>query len=103
MGLKTYPNIWPIVFNTLFLSLGVSALVVFISSLGGNTLSRIESRIEFKGRSQLMQFISALHAFPSVILLVALFILLNKLGLYGKGIMTLFGIILVKAALVPYT
>ena len=50
-----------------------------------------------------MQSISALQAFPSVILLVALFILLNKLGLYRKGIMTLFGIIIVKAALVPYT
>ncbi|MCD6428244.1 MAG: carbohydrate ABC transporter permease [Desulfurococcales archaeon] len=95
MGLKTYPNIWPIVFNTLFLSLGVSALVVFVSSLGGYALSRME----FKGRNQLMQFILALHAFPSVILLVALFILLNKLGLYGKGVMTLVGIILVKAAL----
>jgi len=95
MGLKTYPSVWPIVLNTLFLSLGVSGLVVFISSLGGYALSRME----FKGRTQLMQFILALHAFPSVILLVALFILLNKLGLYGKGIMTLVGIILVKAAL----
>jgi len=95
MGLKTYPSVWPIVLNTLFLSLGVSGLVVFISSLGGYALSRME----FKGRTQLMQFILALHAFPSVILLVSLFILLNKLGLYGKGIMTLVGIILVKAAL----
>jgi len=95
MGLKEYPNIWPITLNTLFLALGVTGLVVFISTLGGYALSRME----FKGRVGLMQFIIALHAFPSIILLIALFVILNHLGLYGKGIMTLVGIILIKAGL----
>ncbi len=88
-------SIWPFVANTLFLALGVAGLVVLVSSMGGYALSRME----FKGRLQMMEFIIALHAFPSVILLIALFILLNKLGLYGKGYMTLVGIILVKAGL----
>lgn len=89
MGLKEYPNIWPITLNTLFLALGVTGLVVFVSTLGGYALSRME----------LMQFIIALHAFPSIMLLIALFVILNNLGLYGKGYMTLVGIILIKAGL----
>lgn len=95
MGLKEYPNIWPITLNTLFLALGVSGLVVLISTLGGYALSRMD----FKGRTALMEFIIALHAFPSIILLIALFVILNKMGLYGKGYMTLVGIILIKAGL----
>ncbi len=95
MGEKEYPNIWPITINTLALALTVSGLVVFVSSLSGYALSRME----FKGRTALMQFIIALHAFPSVILLIALFVILNKLGLYGKGFVTLVGIALIKAGL----
>jgi len=95
MGLKEYPNIWPITLNTLFLALGVAGLEVLISSMAGYALSRMN----FRGRIGLMQFIIALHAFPSVILLIALFIILNKMGLYGKGYMTLLGIILIKAGL----
>ena len=95
MGLKEYPNIWPITMNTLFLALGVAALEVLISSMAGYALSRMN----FPGRIGLMQFIIALHAFPSVILLIALFIILNKMGLYGKGYMTLLGIIIIKAGL----
>jgi len=95
MGLKEYPNIWPVLLNTLYLALGTSGFVVLISTLGGYALSRME----FKGRTQLMEFVIALHAFPAVILLIAMFIILNKLGLYGKGLITLTGIILVKAGL----
>ncbi len=95
MGLVRYPNIWPIVLNSLYLSLGMCLIVVFISSMAGYALSRME----FPGRTQLMEFILALHAFPSIILLVALFVLLNKLGLYGKGLATLTGIMVAKAAL----
>ena len=94
-GLKEYPNIWPVTINSLILALGVSALVVFVSTLGGYAISRMD----FPGRTLLMEFIIALHAFPAIILLIALFVILNKIGLYGKGFMTLFGIILVKAGL----
>ena len=95
MGLKEYPNIWPVALNTLFIALGEAALVVLVSTMSGYALSRME----FKGRIALMQFIIALHAFPSVILLIALFVVLNKLGLYGKGYLTLAGIMLIKAGL----
>ena len=95
MGLKVYPNIWPVTLNTLYLALGTSGISVLISTLGGYALSRVD----FKGRTKLMEFIIALHAFPAVILLIALFIILNRLGLYGKGFATLTGIILIKAGL----
>ncbi len=95
MGLKEYPNIWPVTLNTLFLALGVAGLVVLISTLSGYALSRME----FRGRTYLMEFIIALHAFPSIILLIALFVVLNKIGLYGKGYLTLLGIIIIKAGL----
>ncbi len=88
-------SIWPYVANTLYLALGVAGLVVLVSSMAGYALSRME----FKGRMKMMEFIIALHAFPSVILLIALFILLNKMGLYGRGYVTLTGIMIVKAGL----
>ena len=94
-GLKEYPNIWPVAFNSLLLALTVAGIVVFVSTMGGYSLSRMD----FRGRSALMQFIIALHAFPSIILLIALFILLNAVGLYGKGYLTLLGIALIKAGL----
>ena len=47
----------------------------------------------------MMQFVLALHAFPSVVLLIALFVLLHRLGLYGKGFITLTGVMVTKAAL----
>jgi len=95
MGLKRYPNIWPITLNSLYLALGAALIVSLIAGLGGYALSRME----FPGRNQMMQFVLALHAFPSVVLLIALFVLLNKLGLYGKGFITLTGVMVTKAAL----
>jgi len=95
MGLKSYPNIWPITLNTLYLALGETLIVVFVSTTAGYALSRME----FKGRFRTMEFIIALHAFPSVILLIALFVLLNQIGLYGRGLVTLTGVMIVKAGL----
>ncbi len=95
MGLKKYPNIWPITLNSLYLAIGTALIVSLIAGLGGYALSRME----FPGRNQMMQFVLALHAFPSVVLLIALFVLLNKLGLYGKGFITLTGVMITKAAL----
>lgn len=95
VGTVTYPNIWPIVLNTLLMALTVALVVVTAATLGGYALARLE----FKGRTKLMEFIIALHAFPGVILLVALFIILVKLGFYGKGLWTLIGIALIKAGL----
>ncbi|MCD6301489.1 MAG: carbohydrate ABC transporter permease [Staphylothermus sp.] len=95
MGLKKYPNIWPITMNSLYLALGTALLVTFVAGLAGYALSRME----FRGRTKMMEFILALHAFPSIVLLIALFVLLNKLGLYGKGFITLTGVMITKAAL----
>ena len=95
MGLKKYPSIWPMFMNSLYLALGTALIVSLIAGMAGYALSRME----FPGRNQMMQFILALHAFPSVVLLIALFILLNKLGLYGKGFVTLTGVMVIEAAL----
>ncbi len=95
MGLTTYPSIWPMLLNSLYLALGTALLVSLISGMAGYALSRME----FRGRTSMMQFILALHAFPSVVLLIALFVLLNKLGLYGKGFVTLTGVMIIEAAL----
>ena len=95
MGLKKYPNIWPITINSLYLAIGTALIVTFVAGLAGYALSRME----FPGRTKMMEFILALHAFPSVVLLIALFVLLNKLGLYGKGFLTLTGVMITKAAL----
>ncbi len=94
-GLSKYPTIWPIVMNSLILALGVTAFEVPVAALTGYALSRME----FRGRVALMKLIIALHAFPGVILLIALFYILNRLGLYGKGLLTLIGVALVKAGL----
>ncbi len=95
MGMVSYPNIWPITLNSLYLALGTALIVSLIAGMAGYALSRME----FPGRNQMLQFILALHAFPSVVLLIALFVLLNKLGLYGKGFITLTGVMIVEAAL----
>lgn len=94
-GLSEYPNIWPLVINSLFLALGTTAFEIPVAALAGYALSRMD----FKGRMFTMRLIVALHAFPGVILLIALFYILNRLGLYGKGFLTLVGVALVKAGL----
>ena len=57
------------IFNTLLVALGVSAVVVFTSTLAGYAFSRMK----FKGRSALMQFLILLHAFPGVALIIAVY------------------------------
>jgi len=46
-----------------------------------------------------MNFIVFLHTFPGVLMLIALLYLLVQMGLYGKGVLTLIGVALVKVAL----
>jgi inositol-phosphate transport system permease protein len=94
-GTSVYPNIWPVMGNSLFLTLTQVGLTVIVSSLAGYAISRMR----FPGRSSMMTFIIALHAFPGVLMLVALLYILVKLGLYGKGFLTLAGITLIKTGL----
>ncbi|PLV59152.1 carbohydrate ABC transporter permease [Thermotoga sp. KOL6] len=93
--IKGYPNIWHTTLNTALLALGVMGVEVIITSLGGYALSRYD----FPGRSTMMKFILALHAFPAISLMTAVFYLLWTLKLLD----TLWGVILLKASLeVPW-
>jgi len=89
--MKGYPDIWLTTFNTSIVALGVMAIEILITSLGGYALSRYD----FPGRSSLMKVILALHAFPAISLMVAVFYLLKVLNLLDS----LFGVILLKASL----
>ncbi|HIC96471.1 TPA: carbohydrate ABC transporter permease, partial [Candidatus Bipolaricaulota bacterium] len=95
-GFGEYPSIWLVTWNTLFFAGGVTLLVVMTATLAGFALSRIS----FRGREELMQMIILLHAAPGITLLIAIFYVLHYLGLLN----TLWGVILVKAALeIPWS
>lgn len=84
-------NIWVVTGNTLIFSLVTMVIVLAVSSTAGYVLSRLD----VPGRGFFLAGAMILHAFPSVTLIIAIFIVLQILGLYN----TLAGIILVKAAL----
>lgn len=95
-GGKVFPSIWTATWNSLFFSAMITLLEVAIGLMAGYALARLS----FPGRQRLMQMTLLLHAFPSVALLIAVFYILNFLGLYDS----LWGVILVKTALqVPMT
>lgn len=85
------PNIWPVALNTLIFATSSSAIVLCVSSTSGYVLSRLN--VPFRGF--FLAGVMMLHAFPSVTLLVAIFLVLQMAGLYNS----LAGVILVKAAL----
>lgn len=84
-------SIWRVTLNTLIFSSSVTVMVVFLSSTAAYALSRLN----FPFRSAFLGGILILHAFPSVTLLIAIFIILQFLGLYDS----LQGVILVITAL----
>ncbi len=84
-------NIWRVALNTLIFATSTSLVVLTISSMSGYALSRLN--VPF--RRGLLAGAMVLHAFPSVTLLIAIFLVLQMVGLYN----TLVGVILVKAAL----
>jgi inositol-phosphate transport system permease protein len=86
-----YPNLYLVGFNTFLLAVLIAFLEVIFSSLAGYALSRYK----FKGRENILTLTLILHAFPGITLLIALFYVLNALGLYN----TLIGVIIVKVAL----
>jgi inositol-phosphate transport system permease protein len=92
----TYPNIWLATWNSLVFSGSLTILEVIIGGMAGYALSRLD----FPGRKGLMKITLLLHAFPSVALLIAVFYILNFLGLFDS----LWGVVLVKTALqIPMT
>lgn len=85
------PSIWQVTLNTIIFASSVTAIVVFLSATAAYALSRLH----FPWRQSLLGGILLLHAFPSITLLIAIFIILQFLGLYD----TLLGVILVISAL----
>jgi inositol-phosphate transport system permease protein len=85
------PNIWRAALNTLIFASASSAIVLSVSSTAGYGLSRLN--VPFRGF--FLAGVMVLHAFPSISLIVAIFLVLQMVGLYNS----LAGVILVKAAL----
>ncbi len=85
------PSIWPVALNTLIFATCTTTIVLVVSSTAGYVLSRLN----VPGRAFFLAGVMVLHAFPSVTLIIAIFIVLQMVGLYNS----LIGVILVKAAL----
>ena len=88
--MRNRPAILPLTLNTFIFSAMTSAVGLLISSMAGYAFSRLR----FKGRRLMLGGVLLLHSFPSVTLLIALFVVLRALGLYDK----LVGVILVQTA-----
>ena len=84
-------SVWTATLNTAVFATSVVTIVVVLSSTAGYALSRLK----FPFRAQFLGFVLLLHSFPSVTLIISLFLMLRMVGLYD----TLIGVILVKAAL----
>ncbi|WP_088553742.1 carbohydrate ABC transporter permease [Calderihabitans maritimus] len=91
IGTKVFQSIWPITLNTILLAGSITVLELIISLLAGFALSRIN----FAGKDLIMKMTILLHAFPGVALLIALYYVLNAVGLLDR----LIGVVLVKVAL----
>jgi inositol-phosphate transport system permease protein len=84
------PNIWRVTLNSFAFAASSATIVLSISSMAGYVLSRLN----VPARRFFLAGVMVLHAFPSITLIVAIFIVLQMVGLYD----TLAGVILVKAA-----
>ncbi len=84
-------NIWAVTLNTFIFASATTVIVLAVSSTAGYALSRIN--LPF--RAYFLAGVLVLHAFPTVTLIIAIFLVLQMIGLYN----TLTGVILVKASL----
>ncbi len=84
-------SVWTATLNTTIFATSVVAIVVVLSSTAGYALSRLK----FPFRAHFLGFVLVLHSFPSVTLIISIFLMLRMIGLYD----TLIGVILVKASL----
>lgn len=85
------PTIWAVTLNT-FIFASVTALAVCALSL---TAGYALSRLNLPARPVFLGGLIILHAFPTITLIIAIFIVLQFIGLFDS----LLGVILVKAAL----
>ena len=90
-NLPDKPSIWSVTFNTIVFASSVVVLVLTLSSTAGYALSRLR----IPARGYFLGTILMLHSFPGVSLLIAIFVMLQMLGLYD----TLIGVIIIKASL----
>ncbi|HEX9437990.1 MAG TPA: carbohydrate ABC transporter permease [Candidatus Limnocylindria bacterium] len=88
--MRNRPPIIPLTINTFLFAAATALIVLLVSSMAGYAFSRLR----FPGRRPFLASVLLLHSFPSVTLLIALFVVLRSLGLYDR----LVGVILVKAA-----
>ena len=88
--LRNRPPIIPLTINTFIFATMTSLISLLVSSMAGYAFSRLR----FRGRRVFLGGVLLLHSFPSVTLLIALFVVLRFLGLYDK----LVGVILVQTA-----
>lgn len=84
------PNVWELAFNTLVFASVTALLVTMVSLTAGYALSRLA----MPGRAFFLGGLIVLHAFPTITLIVAVFLVLQYMGLYDS----LTGVILVKVA-----
>lgn len=85
------PSIYVATLNTFVFATATTLIVLAISSTAGYAISRLN--VPF--RAFFLAGVMVLHAFPTVTLIIAIFLILQFIGLYN----TLIGVILVKAAL----
>ena len=84
-------NIWRVTLNTFVFSITTATTILAISLTAGYALSRLN--IPF--RRFFLSGLIMLHAFPTITLIIAIFLILQTLGLYDS----LIGVIMVKSAL----
>ena len=84
-------SVWLAMLKTMIFASSVTLIVLSVSSTASYALSRLN--IPF--RKEFLAGILILHAFPSITLIIAIFLILQMVGLYN----TLIGVILVKASL----
>ncbi len=84
-------NIWRVSLNTLIFATATTLIVLAVASTAGYALSRLNMPF----RAFFLASVLVLHAFPTVTLIIAIFLILQFTGLYN----TLTGVILVKASL----
>jgi len=84
-------SVWLAMLNTMIFASSVTLIVLSVSS----TASYAISRLNIPFRKEFLAGILMLHAFPSITLIIAIFLILQMVGLYN----TLIGVILVKATL----
>ena len=90
-GIEGKGNIWKVTLNTAIFASVTTTVVLLVSSLAGYALSRLNVPM----RRYFLAGVLMLHAFPSVTLIIAIFLILQMVGLYN----TLIGVILVKSTL----